>query len=71
MQVPENTETSATVESPCVGVCAVKNRLCIGCFRTIKEIGGWSTFTPAEKREVLAEVRLRREALNETAPNTS
>ncbi len=44
------------VASPCVSVCTMDRAtgLCIGCLRTIKEIGAWRTMTLAEKRAVVA-----------------
>ncbi|MBY0509813.1 MAG: DUF1289 domain-containing protein [Rhodospirillaceae bacterium] len=40
------------VTSPCISVCAVDKTLgmCIGCLRTLKEIGAWRTMTLAEKK---------------------
>jgi predicted Fe-S protein YdhL (DUF1289 family) len=40
------------VASPCVSVCVVDKDagLCIGCLRTLKEIGSWRLMTPAEKK---------------------
>lgn len=44
------------VTSPCISVCAVDKTLglCIGCLRTLKEIGLWRTMTPAEKKATVA-----------------
>lgn len=44
------------VASPCVSVCTMDRAsgLCIGCLRTIKEIGAWRTMTMAEKRATVA-----------------
>lgn len=44
------------VASPCVSVCTLDRAsgLCIGCLRTIKEIGAWRTMTMAEKRATVA-----------------
>ncbi|MGE3334339.1 MAG: DUF1289 domain-containing protein [Rhodospirillaceae bacterium] len=44
------------VASPCVSVCTMDRTsgLCIGCLRTIKEIGAWRTMTMAEKRATVA-----------------
>lgn len=40
------------VASPCVSVCTIdKNTgLCMGCLRTIREIGAWRVMTNDEKR---------------------
>ena len=44
------------VASPCVSVCTMDRTsgLCIGCLRTIQEIGAWRTMTMAEKRATVA-----------------
>ncbi|MBP7241632.1 DUF1289 domain-containing protein [Amaricoccus sp.] len=51
----------AEIESPCVKVCVIhpETRLCIGCHRSIDEIGRWSAMTPAERRAVMAELPAR------------
>lgn len=43
------------VASPCIDVCRMNPRteLCDGCFRTIDEIAGWSSFDDTQKRTVL------------------
>lgn len=41
------------VESPCIGVCAVRNSVCIGCGRTLQEIKSWLNMTDAEKTVIL------------------
>ena len=42
--------------SPCIGVCTIdrETKMCIGCQRTVKEIGAWRTMTLDQKREVVA-----------------
>ncbi|MGL4281195.1 MAG: DUF1289 domain-containing protein, partial [Albidovulum sp.] len=49
------------VESPCVKICVVHpvERICVGCFRTIDEIGGWGGMTPEQRRAVMAELPSR------------
>ncbi|ELP31778.1 protein containing DUF1289 [Rhodopirellula baltica SWK14] len=39
-----------------------QQRLCVGCSRTLGEIGRWSIASPAEKRSILELVRQRRAA---------
>ncbi len=44
------------VESPCIGYCYnidLEDSVCLGCFRTIDEIGKWWNMTDKEKRKVL------------------
>lgn len=49
------------VESPCVKICVIhpESRLCIGCFRSIDEIAGWSTMAPDVRRAVMADLPSR------------
>ncbi len=56
--------------SPCVGVCTVdrETKMCIGCHRTVKEIGAWRTMTLDQKREVVAACKARGEAAQSQAP---
>lgn len=36
--------------SPCINVCEIDcNNICIGCYRSIEEIGKWSTSNASEK----------------------
>ncbi|MCR8725672.1 DUF1289 domain-containing protein [Frigidibacter sp. ROC022] len=50
------------VESPCVRLCVLhpETRTCLGCFRTLDEIGRWSKMTPDERRAVMAELPERK-----------
>jgi uncharacterized protein len=43
------------IASPCISVCAVDRELgiCIGCLRTLKEIGAWRVMSLAEKKAVV------------------
>lgn len=44
------------VVSPCISVCSIDaaTKMCIGCLRTLKEIGAWRTMTATEKKTVVA-----------------
>lgn len=46
------------IATPCVQVCIVDGAtgLCLGCHRTLQEIGGWSRFTDAERAAIMAEL---------------
>jgi len=50
--------------SPCVGICTVdkETKTCIGCFRTLAEIGSWRTMTLDQKRDVVLACRERADA---------
>ncbi|HEY6981833.1 MAG TPA: DUF1289 domain-containing protein [Reyranella sp.] len=47
--------------SPCIGVCTIEpgNPYCIGCKRTIDEIGRWVIMDDAERRKILDEIPKR------------
>jgi len=61
---PENTDhlwKRAEIETPCVKICQIHptERLCIGCLRSLDEIGRWSKMTPEERRAVMADLPAR------------
>lgn len=46
--------------SPCINICKLdKNKICIGCFRTIDEIANWTKYTDAEKLKVINQLKGR------------
>ena len=49
------------IQSPCVKLCVVhpEERICIGCYRSIDEISGWSRMTPEARAAVMAELPAR------------
>lgn len=49
------------IESPCINICDIDpHGLCIGCLRTLDEIAGWGSGTPAWRAAVMAELPARR-----------
>uniref|UniRef100_UPI003BAA7043 DUF1289 domain-containing protein n=1 Tax=Stappia sp. TaxID=1870903 RepID=UPI003BAA7043 len=46
---------SATIETPCIKVCRIDQSrgICTGCLRTLEEIAGWGSYTPAQRREIM------------------
>ncbi|MHB1207200.1 MAG: DUF1289 domain-containing protein [Rhodospirillaceae bacterium] len=60
--LPENPPQDL-VTSPCVGVCTVDRarNICIGCLRTLPEIGAWRNMTLDQKRAtvILCEERAK------------
>ncbi len=44
-----------SIATPCVKVCIVDGAsgLCLGCWRTLSEIGGWSGRTAAERAAIM------------------
>ena len=43
-------------ETPCIAVCIIdpKTKLCLGCGRTLPEIGGWGRMESAERLGIMA-----------------
>jgi predicted Fe-S protein YdhL (DUF1289 family) len=54
------------VKSPCVKVCQMDpaRGVCLGCCRTLDEIGAWGSMTDDERDAVMAELKARRKALD-------
>lgn len=54
----------APVESPCNNVCRMDERTgwCLGCYRTLAEIGAWSALDDTDKRAVIERLAGRRDA---------
>ena len=51
------------VASPCVRNCCLDDDdVCLGCGRSINEIVGWSTATSAERRDIIARAKARKQA---------
>jgi len=46
------------IATPCVKVCVVDGAsgLCLGCWRTLSEIGGWAGMTDEARAVVMAEL---------------
>ena len=55
---PEAPRPPRPIATPCVKVCIVDGAsgLCLGCWRTLSEIGGWSGFSDAERAAIMAEL---------------
>ena len=51
-----------SIATPCVKVCVVDgaSSLCLGCFRTLSEIAGWSRLSDQERAAVMADLPARR-----------
>ncbi|AWM76992.1 DUF1289 domain-containing protein [Phenylobacterium parvum] len=50
------------VRTPCIKVCVVdgESGLCMGCYRRLNEVAGWSKMTPEARDAVMAELPARR-----------
>ena len=53
------------IASPCVQVCAIDGQsgLCLGCFRTLAEIAGWTRFTDEERVAITVALPARRDRI--------
>lgn len=54
------------IATPCIKVCVVDgaSSLCLGCFRTLSEIGGWSGLTDEQRAAVMADLPARRSRID-------
>ena len=53
---------AATADSPCVQVCTMHpdGSHCVGCFRTLEEIGTWSTMDTPQREAIMPLLEQRR-----------
>ena len=44
--------------SPCIGICTIdpKSRFCLGCKRTIEEIGRWVMLEDPQRQAILEQL---------------
>ena len=63
------------MRSPCTKVCVMDaaGRYCLGCWRTLAEIGAWSAMSETEQRAVAAQLEARRlaAARNDSAKSSA
>lgn len=60
-----------TVASPCVDNCCLDDERgwCLGCYRTLEEITGWSHASDNERRDILQRLEARRLSIRQVAPD--
>jgi len=48
-------------ETPCIAICIIdpKTALCLGCGRTLPEIGGWFNMASGERLGIMAGLEAR------------
>jgi uncharacterized protein len=53
--------------SPCIGICQIEPRsgLCLGCARSLQEIGRWRDASDEERKRIMAELPARKARLPE------
>ena len=60
MSDSRNEPSKEVVLSPCVSICSLdENDVCIGCYRSGKEIATWGRLDNEGKRDVLKKVTQR------------
>ncbi|OYU69759.1 MAG: DUF1289 domain-containing protein [Alphaproteobacteria bacterium PA2] len=59
-QIPDR--PPAPIKTPCIKVCVVdgESGLCMGCYRRLNEVAGWSKLSPEQRDEILLELPSRR-----------
>jgi uncharacterized protein len=56
------TPIGSPIATPCIKVCVVdgESGLCVGCYRTLKEVASWASLTDAARAEIMDELPERR-----------
>ena len=54
------------VATPCIKVCVVDgaSSLCLGCYRTLSEIAGWSRLSDEQRADIMSELPARRDRID-------
>ncbi len=55
--------TARRVLSPCIGICMIDPKgsgFCLGCKRTIEEIGRWAMLDDVERQKILDQLPARK-----------
>ena len=70
MFAAESAPRRTMIESPCIEICTLDARsgLCLGCGRTIDEIGRWTAMSDAERARVMGELPWRLAASRRAEP---
>jgi len=48
------------VKSPCVNICRLKGGICMGCFRTSKEVTEWYNASLERKLQIVKDAEQRK-----------
>jgi predicted Fe-S protein YdhL (DUF1289 family) len=61
-EAPPAGAAPSAIATPCIKVCMVdgESGLCLGCFRTLREIAAWARFSDAERDALMAALPGRR-----------
>ena len=49
------------IDSPCLKLCSIHptERICVGCYRSMEEIGAWSSLSSKVRLEIMSELPSR------------
>ncbi len=63
-----NVKAISPLASPCIKICTVdaQSQLCVGCLRTLAEIGGWSRLTGEQRQAIMTALPGRAALLADT-----
>jgi predicted Fe-S protein YdhL (DUF1289 family) len=66
MSAAETSPSNPSIATPCNRVCVVdpRLRLCIGCGRSLDEIGHWTALGDDERAGIIAQLPARLAAMN-------
>ena len=54
----------STPASPCVSNCCLNEEdICLGCFRSLTEITGWSQASDSGKQDIIVNTKIRSEKI--------
>ncbi|MFG1346339.1 DUF1289 domain-containing protein [Xanthobacter autotrophicus DSM 431] len=64
------TGAAPAIATPCIKLCVVEplSSLCIGCGRSLREIGAWASYTPQDRAAIMATLPARLQRLKAMAP---
>jgi hypothetical protein len=50
---------ASSIETPCVKLCKLENKVCVGCKRTLEEITAWSSLSSIQRQKIIKELDKR------------
>lgn len=62
--------TPAPIATPCVRICTLEpmSGICLGCGRTMREIGSWPSLSPENRAAIMASLGARLDRLRAAQP---
>jgi len=50
---------ASSIETPCINICKLENKICVGCKRTLEEIATWRSLTPCQRQKIIKDLDKR------------